>query len=57
VAGLIHQVGDAAPTWWQKGRSRVTGWASVGRLTRRRAEPDAKAAVEERQDPEEETRH
>jgi len=57
VAGLIHQVGDAAPTWWQKGRSRVTGWASTFKLTRRRAEPDAKAAVEERQDPEEETRH
>ena len=57
VAGLIRQVGNSAPTWWQQWRLRVTGWASVVRLTRRRVEPGADAAVEERQDPEEETRH
>jgi len=57
VAGLIRQVGGAAPTWWQGWRSRLTGWAGVVKLARQRVEPDAEAAVEERQDPEEETRH
>jgi hypothetical protein len=57
VAGLIRQVGGAAPTWWQGWRSRLTGWAGVVKLARQRAGPDADAAVEERQDPEEETRH
>jgi branched-chain amino acid transport system permease protein len=57
VAGLVRQVGDSAPTWWQKWKARVTGWTNVVRLARRRAGPDAEAAVEGRQDPEDETRH
>jgi hypothetical protein len=57
VAGLIRQVGGSAPTWWQEWRSRAAGWASVVRLARQRAEPDGEAAVEGRQDPEDETRH
>jgi branched-chain amino acid transport system permease protein len=57
VAGLIRQVGSSAPTWWQEWRSRVTGWASALKLARRRTKPDAEAAVEGRQDPEEKTRH
>jgi len=57
VAGLIRQVGDSAPTWWQGWRSRLTGWASVLKLARQRVEPDAEATVEGRQDPEEESRH
>jgi branched-chain amino acid transport system permease protein len=56
VAGLIRQVGDAAPTWWQKGRSRLISWASAVRLARRRAEPGAEAAGSH-QNSEEETRH
>ncbi len=57
VAGLIRQVGSSGPTWWQEWRSRVAGWSSVARLARRRVEPDAEAAADERQDPEDETRH
>jgi branched-chain amino acid transport system permease protein len=57
VAGLIQQLGGAMPTWWQGWRSRVTGWAGVARLARRRTEADAAATVEGHQDPEEETRH
>ena len=56
LAGLIHQIGDSAPTWWQGWRSRASGWASTFRLTRQRGKPDAEAVVEERQDPEEEER-
>jgi hypothetical protein len=57
VAGLIRQVGSSGPTWWQEWRSRVGGWSSVARLARRRVEPDAEAAADGRQDPEDETRH
>ena len=57
VAGLIRQVGHSAPTWWQRWRSRVTGWSSVVKLARRQAKPDAEATVEDREDPEEKTRH
>jgi branched-chain amino acid transport system permease protein len=56
VAGLIRQVSYSAPTWWQRWRSRVTGWSSVVKRVRRRVEPDAEATVEDRQDPEEKTR-
>ena len=57
VAGLISQVGDAAPTWWQGWRLRVAGWLSVAKPARQRAGPDAETTVEGHQDPEEDTRH
>src|SRR3972149_4136702 len=32
LAGLVRQVGNSAPTWWQGARLRVTGWASLAGL-------------------------
>jgi branched-chain amino acid transport system permease protein len=59
LAGLIRRVSYAAPTWWQEGRLRVTGWASIVSLalSRRRAGPDPARRGEGLQDPEEKGEH
>lgn len=56
IAGLVRRVSGAAPTWWQEGRLRVTGWATIVSLAlaRRRAGPDGRDTGEEPQDSEEE---
>ena len=58
LAGLVRQVGNSAPTWWQGARLRVTGWASlVGLATpRRRTGPDSGPTTEAAHDPKEEKR-
>jgi len=58
LAGLVRQVGNSAPTWWQGARLRVTGWASlVGLATpRRRTGPDSGPTTEAAHDPEEDKR-
>ena len=58
LAGLVRQVGNSAPTWWQGARLRVTGWASlVGLATpRRRTGPDGGTTTEAAHDPKEEKR-
>jgi len=56
VAGLIRQVGGAAPTWWQAGRLRVTGLAALAGQVRARwrAGPDRTDPVDQPQDSDEE---
>ena len=58
LAGLVRQVGNSAPTWWQGARLRVTGWASlVGLATpRRRTGPDSGPTTEAAHDPKEDKR-
>jgi branched-chain amino acid transport system permease protein len=55
LAGLVRQVGDSAPEWWQGTRLRLTGWASlVGLATAHGGTgPDSGTAAEEAHDPEE----
>jgi branched-chain amino acid transport system permease protein len=58
LAGLVRQVGNSAPTWWQGARLRVTGWASLVGLAapRRRTGPDSGPTTEAAHDPEEDKR-
>ena len=58
LAGLMRQIGDSAPNWWQGARLRVTGWASlVGlRASTRGTGPDSETTTEAAHDPEEERR-
>jgi branched-chain amino acid transport system permease protein len=58
LAGLVRQVGNSAPTWWQGARLRVTGWASLVGLAapHRRTGPDSGPTTEAAHDPEEDKR-
>jgi branched-chain amino acid transport system permease protein len=58
VAGLVRRVSGTAPTWWQEGRLRVTGWATIVSLAlaRRRAGPDGGDTDEEPGDRDEDRR-
>jgi branched-chain amino acid transport system permease protein len=55
LAGLVHQIGNSAPTWWQGARLRVTGWASLVGLAApsRGSGPDSEATTEAAHDTEE----
>jgi branched-chain amino acid transport system permease protein len=58
VAGLVRRVSGTAPTWWQEGRLRVTGWGTIVSLAlaRRRAGPDDGDTDEEPGDRDEDRR-
>jgi branched-chain amino acid transport system permease protein len=56
LAGLVRQIGNSAPNWWQGARLRVTGWASLAGLAApgRRAAPDSGTATDAPHESEEE---
>lgn len=54
LAGLIRQIGNSAPTWWQEARLRVTGWVSLVGLAApgRKTGSDGETTTEAAPDPE-----